>query len=104
MWIDLGKVLNKKGLSAGKFAKLLGKESSEVSRFFVKGYDPKFSMVCQWVEALGLKSINELIDYSASHDVKVRQITRPETAIEATQHGAGFQGKKKAAKKVSKKK
>lgn len=97
MWLNLGKVLDKKGMSAREFAKKLGKESSEVSKFFVPGYDPKFSMICRWVEVLGLKSVNELIDDSSNKDERV--IQRPKTAIEATDVlGGGFRGKKKVKK------
>jgi transcriptional regulator with XRE-family HTH domain len=98
MWIDIGKVMNKKGCSQRKLALALGRQPSEVSRFFKPDFDPKISLLLKIADVLEVELL-ELFNPSISQEDKV--VTRPETAV-ATLKKMGF--KEKVVKKTKKKK
>ena len=59
--ICLASVLKKKHISKYRFARLLGKETSNVAVYFRKGYSPNFKTLIAWSEALDCK-ISDFID------------------------------------------
>lgn len=80
MWINLGRILDKKGITLYKFAKELGVPASTVTTYFRPGYDPRLSSVLRWCEVLDV-GIDDLIDPR----VKIGMIPRPQSAKEADQ-------------------
>lgn len=59
--LRLTEVLNEKGITKYKFAKLLSKSTSNVSVYFRKGYKPNLATLEKWAEVLDC-SVKELID------------------------------------------
>lgn len=59
--IILAAVLKRKRLSKRQFAKRLGISYHNVFRYFHEGYDPKFSLLCRWAKALGVR-VRDLIE------------------------------------------
>lgn len=49
----LGKVLEEKGITKYRFAKLLGKSTSNVAVYFRKGYKPNLTTLEAWAGVLG---------------------------------------------------
>lgn len=80
MWLNLGKILDKKQITLYKFAQDLGVPPSTVSTYFRDGYDPKFSNVVRWCSVLDI-SIGDLLDPSL---VKMK-IPKPQSAKKADQ-------------------
>ena len=81
-WVNLAKVLDKKGWSMRRFAEELELQPKVVSRYFKQGYDPNTSTLFKWCRALkcGLK---DLIDPSLDETKKL--MPRPKSAIEQDQ-------------------
>ena len=59
--IRLDEVLQEKGISKYRFAKLLGKTTSNVAVYFRKDYKPNLSTLEKWAEVLDCK-IRDLIE------------------------------------------
>jgi transcriptional regulator with XRE-family HTH domain len=59
--LRLEAVLKEKGITKYRLAKLLGKPTSNISVFFRADYDPRFSTIVSWAEAIGCK-VRDLID------------------------------------------
>ena len=59
--LQLGKVLEKKGMSKRQFAKLLGVDPANVFRFFRPGYNPTLLTLSKWAEVLKVK-VKDLIE------------------------------------------
>lgn len=59
--LKLGQILEKKGMTKYRFAKLLGKSTSHVSVYFKKGYKPNLSTMEKWAEVLNCK-VSDLLD------------------------------------------
>jgi DNA-binding Xre family transcriptional regulator len=53
--VNLEAVLKKKGVTKYKFAQMLGKHTSNVSVYFHEDYNPNFSTLVTWAEALDCK-------------------------------------------------
>ncbi|NJL24308.1 MAG: helix-turn-helix transcriptional regulator [Calothrix sp. SM1_5_4] len=51
-WINLGRVLQKKGWSSTRFASELRIPPNRVSRYYREGFDPPFSTILRWAEVL----------------------------------------------------
>lgn len=59
--IRLAEVLKQKKMTKYKFAKLLGAETSNVSKYFKPGYDPKLSTLSKWADVIGV-SVKDLVE------------------------------------------
>ena len=80
MWLNLGKVLDDKGMSAREFSKKIGLPRTEVSRYFRQGYNPRFSQIFLWAEALECE-VTDFLDPTLSHEEMT--MPRPQTAVRA---------------------
>jgi len=78
MWINVGKVLNSRGMSLRELGRRLGVKPKVLTRIFAEGYDPNFSTVLGWAEAIGC-GIEELMDSSLSSRVKTMPRMMPAT-------------------------
>jgi len=58
--LRLEEVLKEKGISKYRFAKLLGKNTSNVFVYFKPGYSPNLSTLEKWAEVLDCK-VSDLI-------------------------------------------
>jgi transcriptional regulator with XRE-family HTH domain len=77
-WINLGRVLQKKGWSSTRFASELGIPPNRVSRYYRKDFDPPFSTVLRWAEVLGV-SVQDLVDTN----LKEKLIPPPQSTVDA---------------------
>jgi len=59
--VCLKAVLDKKGLTKYRFAKLIGEPYSNTVRFYKSGYDPRLTTLAKWAKALKI-SIKDLVD------------------------------------------
>lgn len=59
--IRLEKVLKEKGITKYRFAKMLGKSTSNVAVYFRKDYRPNLSTLEQWANVLNC-SVKDLIE------------------------------------------
>ena len=74
-WINLGRILDDKGISNGKFAEMIGVQKQHVTNYFKPGYDPKISTVIKWCKALEI-SIVDLLDEGLNPDTKIMPRSR----------------------------
>lgn len=76
-WLNLAKVLDEKKCSGSELARRLGVTYTTVAKYFKKDYDPKFSTILRWAEALECE-IEDLIDHSLSSNKKT--MSKPSSA------------------------
>lgn len=79
MIIRLGEALDKKNMSAAKFADMLGVSPKQLSRLFRGEADPRISEIIRWAKLLEIE-VQDLIEFDNS-DIAI--ITRPSTAVKA---------------------
>ena len=77
-WFNLAKMLDERGWSMRTFADKLGVKPQKLSRYFKPGFDPNASTLLKWKDALGCKTIDEMLDDRLSADEK--HMPHPKTA------------------------
>ena len=58
--IRLAEILKQKKITKYRFAKLVGVEATNVTKYFKPGYDPKLSTLDRWAKALEV-SVRDLV-------------------------------------------